>query len=229
LKVLIVEDEPSLAQMVERQLLAAGMQTVVARDGESAVPAVRATHPDAVLLDVNLPGRSGLDVARDIRADPTLSRTPIIFLTGRTEEVDRVVGFELGADDYITKPFSPRELLLRIKAILRRAGETMPASARFGALTIDEAQRRVLLDNEPVILTAKEFDLLLRLSTARGRVVSRAQLLRDVWGYEHPHVLTRTIDVHMRHLRQKLGPEAWRLETVKGVGYRFEPKPARTL
>jgi two-component system phosphate regulon response regulator PhoB len=228
MKVLVVEDDPRIGQIVANRLQREGMEASIVSDGMLAVPAVRAWQPDLVLLDITLPGRDGLDICRELRRDPLLGRIPIIILSGLGEDLDRIVGLELGADDYIPKPFNDRELALRVKAVIRRAHESAPSHVRqLGVLTIDAPQRRVTLDGQLVSLTAKEFDLLSALADARGRVLTRSHLLRSVWGYEHGEGMhTRTVDVHVRHLRQKLGAEAWRLETVKSVGYRLNPEQA---
>ena len=176
-----------------------------------------------VLLDLMLPGIDGLEVCRLLRAKPETKNIPVLMLTARTEEVDRIVGLELGADDYLTKPFSPRELVLRVRAILRRAEVVESVSdgtIRVGSLTIDPIEHRVQLLGEEIELTATEFRLLLTLAQRRGRVQSREELLNVVWGYEHSGY-RRTVDTHLRRLRAKMGEAADYLETVRGVGYRF--------
>jgi DNA-binding response OmpR family regulator len=205
-----------------------GFEPTVVDNGSYALAAAQAQPPDLVLLDLVLPGRSGLDVCRDFRAHPTLGQVPVIILTGLADETDRIVGLELGADDYIAKPFSARELVLRVKAVLRRMHALPAADVRVvGSLRIDVPRRSVTLQGVPLQLTAKEFDLLLALVDARGRVLSREHLLRSVWGFEHAaEQRTRTVDVHVLYLRRKLGPEAGRLETFKGVGYRLNVEPA---
>jgi DNA-binding response OmpR family regulator len=226
MKVLVVEDDPRIGDIVARRLGREDIATILVGDGNDAIPAVRQHRPDLVLLDLSLPGRNGLEICRDLKRDPDLARTPVIIMSGWSEESDRIAGLEIGADDYVTKPFSDRELLLRVKAVIRRAhGATTPPVRRFGSLTIDHPQRRASVDGATLMLTAKEFDLLDALAEARGRVLTRQHLLKVVWGYAHGDVLhTRTIDVHVRHLRRKLGSEAERLETVKGVGYRLNPE-----
>lgn len=227
MRVLIVEDDPSIAQLLATSLGREGIDTALVGNGALALDAALAQRPDLVLLDLVLPGRGGLDVCRELRSHPRLRDIPVMMITGLAEETDRIVGFELGADDYILKPFSPREVVLRVKAVLRRAprpggGEGVVHTA--GGLQIDGGRRSATLHGVPLELTAKEFDLLLALAEARGRVLSREHLLRTVWGFEHPgEQRTRTVDVHVRYLRRKLGPEAARLETFKRVGYRLNP------
>jgi two-component system alkaline phosphatase synthesis response regulator PhoP len=199
------------------------MEPLAVDNGTAAVPMVREHRPDLVVLDITLPGRDGLDICRELRRDPVLNQIPIIILSGLGADMDRIVGLEIGADDYIAKPFNDRELALRVKAVIRRT-QAIAADPvrRVGALVIDEPRRRVTVGGAPIALTAKEFDLLSTLVGARGRVLSRQHLLRVVWRYERGEDLhTRTVDVHVRHLRQKLGVEAPRLETIKGVGYRL--------
>lgn len=222
--VLVIDDDLALVRVVTDALRREGASVATVADGTSALDAARRLRPDLVLLDLELPGRDGLDVCRALRRDPSLSGVPVIMMTGRADEVDRIVGLEVGADDYVVKPFSPRELVLRVKAVLRRSrGPHADAGVeRIGTVAIDRGRRRVVVGDREVALTVKEFDLLGAFMAARGRVLSRDALLRLVWGYEHGYEgQTRTVDVHVRQLRQKLGPEAHRLETVTGVGYRF--------
>jgi two-component system phosphate regulon response regulator PhoB len=226
--VLVVEDERDIADLVRYHVEKAGMRCVHAADGGSAIRLARAEAPDVVVLDLMLPGLDGLEVCRQLRREPGTRRLPIIMLTARGEEVDRVVGLELGADDYVVKPFSPRELVARIRAVLRRAEtpERKPAGHATGALRVDEARHAVTVDGRPVTLTAKEFGLLAALMRADGRVLSREQLLETVWGYANAvEIESRTVDVHVRRLRAKLGSEAQRVVTVKAVGYRFDGEP----
>jgi DNA-binding response OmpR family regulator len=223
--VLLVEDERDIADLVRYHVEKAGMRFLHAADGGTALRLARAELPDVVLLDLMLPGLDGLEVCRQLRRDAATRHLPVIMLTARGEEVDRVVGLELGADDYVVKPFSPRELVARIRAVLRRVGEPRPAvSGRAaGDLHVDEARHAVTVAGRPVELTAKEFGLLAALMRADGRVLSREQLLETVWGYANAvEIESRTVDVHIRRLRAKLGPEARRIVTVKAVGYRFE-------
>jgi two-component system phosphate regulon response regulator PhoB len=221
--VLLVEDEADLADAVEFQLERAGHRVRRAATGPDALlEARRDPMPDLVLLDLMLPGLSGKDVCRQLRSDPRTKRMPILMATAMDSEVDRIVGFELGADDYLAKPYSVRELVLRVEALLRRSGtsesEEEPVTA--GRIRIDPAAHRVWVDGESVSLTATEFRLLNTLVRRRGRVQSRDVLLRDVWGYS-ADVTTRTVDTHVKRLRQRLGDTATYIETLRGVGYRF--------
>ncbi len=227
LTVLLVEDERDIADLVRYHVERAGMRFVHAADGAAALRLARAEQPDLVILDLLLPGLDGLEVCRQLRRDALTRRLPIIMLTARGEEVDRVVGLELGADDYIVKPFSPRELVARIRAVLRRSEAPSPPAGRAtGDLRVDEARHAVTVGGQPVELTAKEFGLLAALMRADGRVLSRDQLLETVWGYANAaEIESRTVDVHVRRLRGKLGPEARRIVTVKAVGYRFDGEP----
>ncbi len=219
--ILIVDDEADLASLVEFNLQQAGLETAVALTGEAALAMVRARLPDLVLLDLMLPDISGKEVCRRFRSDPRMKRVPIVMLTARGEEADRVEGFEVGADDYVTKPFSPRELVLRVKAILRRAnpGE-VTEKIKLGELTIDVGSHRAYVAGEEVELTALEFKLLQHLMAHAGRVQSREQLLADVWGITS-QLETRTVDTHVMRLREKLGVARNVVETVRGVGYRL--------
>jgi DNA-binding response OmpR family regulator len=223
--VLLVEDERDIAELVRYHVEKAGMRFLHANDGGAALRLARAELPDVALLDLMLPGLDGLEVCRQLRRDAATRRLPIIMLTARGEEVDRVVGLELGADDYVVKPFSPRELLARIRAVLRRADDHEPKAAgrAAGELRVDEARHAVTVAGRPVELTAKEFGLLAALMRADGRVLGREQLLETVWGYANAaEIESRTVDVHIRRLRAKLGSEARRIVTVKAVGYRFD-------
>lgn len=221
-RILVVEDEADLAELVAVTLRGAGHTVTVANNGAAAIAELRRKVPDLVVLDVMLPDVSGLEVCRRVRRDESTSQLPILMLTAKGEEVDRVVGFEVGADDYVSKPFSPRELVLRIEAILRRGtrGAQAPASIAIKDLEIDVPGHRVLVAGDEVTLTALEFRLLLDLATRRGRVQSRDALLQRVWGYT-PGVETRTVDTHVKRLREKLGSAASVIETVRGVGYRI--------
>jgi DNA-binding response OmpR family regulator len=225
LTVLLVEDERDIADLVRYHVEKAGMRFLHAADGGTALRLARAEAPDVALLDLMLPGFDGLEVCRQLRRDAATRRLPIIMLTARAEEVDRVVGLELGADDYVVKPFSPRELVARIRAVVRRfeAAEASAERRVTGNLHVDEARHAVTVDGRPVDLTAKEFGLLAALMRVNGRVLSRDQLLETVWGYANAaEIESRTVDVHVRRLRAKLGPEARRIVTVKAVGYRFD-------
>jgi DNA-binding response OmpR family regulator len=220
--VLVVDDEPKIVEVVGDYLRSAGFSVTTAADGDRAVASARARPPDLVLLDLGLPGRDGLDVARDLRRT---SPVPIIMLTARGDETDRVLGLELGADDYLVKPFSPRELLARVRAVLRRTEGRLTERERFvvGDVAIDTSRRDVTVDDRVVELTATEFDLLVELARQPGRVFTRSQLLGAVHGvvvesYE------RTVDAHIKNLRRKLEPDPHRpryVLTVRSVGYRF--------
>jgi two-component system phosphate regulon response regulator PhoB len=224
--ILIVDDEQDVLDLLVYNLQKAGYKIVTARDGTAALQKARDEVPSLIILDLMLPQMDGTEVCRHLKADPRTAHIPIIMLTAKAEEVDRVVGLELGADDYVTKPFSPREVSLRVKSVLRRAsGKTAPAEIlKFGDLMVDIAKHAVTLKGREVELTATEFKLLATLLERRGRVQSRDRLLTDVWGYEGD-VDTRTVDTHMRRLREKLGKSADYVETVRGVGYRFADAP----
>ncbi|MEM8706059.1 MAG: response regulator transcription factor [Actinomycetota bacterium] len=222
--IVIVEDDPNIADLVELYLRRDGYRPYQASTGERALEVIAERRPKLILLDVGLPGDlDGLDVCRAVRAD---SDVPIVFLTARDDEVDRVLGLELGADDYVTKPFSPRELVARVKAILRRSGAVVGSDKRpepidLGwELVVDPGRREVTLADEPVGLATREFDLLQYLAEHRGLALSRRQLLDGVWGEDWIGD-DRTVDVHVRQLRKKLG-DALQLETVWGVGYRLD-------
>ena len=221
-KILVVDDEPDLLELLEVNLLAAGFIVLFARDGTEALRKAQEKEPDLILLDVVLPGMDGLEVCRRLRQDAETSCIPILMLTARADEIDRVLGLELGADDYVTKPFSVREVVLRVKNLLRGlcAAESQGEVTQFGSLKIDRSRHRVTIQGRPVEMTLTEFNLVALLAECRGRVQSRQQLLRDVWGYNNT-IDTRTVDTHMRRLRAKLGPAANYLDTVRGVGYRL--------
>jgi DNA-binding response OmpR family regulator len=223
--ILLVEDEQSIASLVTLYLSNEGYSVEHIADGAQAIAAVDRVRPVLVILDVMLPGMDGVEICRRLRQ--TTDALPIMMLTARDTEVDRVLGLELGADDYVTKPFSPRELVARVKAILRRTAravgptEETPASLRIGEIEIDEARHEVRARGAEVVLTAKEFDLLLFLARNRSIVFSRERLLDRVWGYERP-VDTRTVDSHVKSLRQKLGAAGSLVKTVRGVGYKLD-------
>lgn len=224
-KILIVEDEKDIVKMLDYNLKKEGFRTAVAFDGEEAIGLANKEHPDLILLDLMLPEIDGLEVCKALKKESKTANIPIIMLTAKTQESDKVVGLELGADDYVTKPFSPRELIARIKAVLRRAKEKekLPELLKIGNLTIDFSKIMVSVKNKPIELAAKEFELLTTLIKAKGRVLSRDYLLDTIWGYDHAmEIQTRTVDVHIRTLRKKLGAEAKRIITVKNYGYRFE-------
>jgi two-component system phosphate regulon response regulator PhoB len=223
-RVLIVEDEQSIGEVLEYNLVKEGFEVELDFRGDTAVDTIRSQPPDLILLDLMLPGLDGLEICRLLKRDPRTASIPLVILTAKTEEVDRIVGLELGADDYITKPFSPREVVLRIKAVLRRseAQEAKEPSEvlEVGTLRLDVPGHRLLLDDQEVPLTATEFRLLRILMERCNRVQTRETLLTDVWSYSE-EVDSRTVDTHIRRLRRKLGPEAQRIETVIGVGYRM--------
>ena len=224
-KILIVEDEKDIAKMLNYNLKKEGYRTVDAHDGEDALDLAVREHPDLILLDLMLPGIDGLEVCKQLRKEPKTSRIPIIMLTAKTQETDKVVGLELGADDYVSKPFSPKELIARIKAVLRRTSEKeIPKEiVKLGDLIIDLSQISVSVSNKPVELTSKEFELLKTLIQAKGRVLSRDYLLDTIWGFDHAmDIQTRTVDVHIRTLRKKLKSAAKHIMTVKNYGYRFQ-------
>jgi len=224
-KILIVEDEKDIIKMLEYNLKKEGFKVIDARDGEDALDLAVREFPDIILLDLMLPGMDGLEVCRALKKESKTTSIPIIMLTAKSQESDKVVGLELGADDYITKPFSPRELIARIKAVLRRATEKekLPEIFQSGDLRIDFARISVTVKGKAVTLTAKEFELLKTLLKAKGRVLSRDYLLDTIWGFDHAmEIQTRTVDVHIRTLRKKLKSESKRIITVKNYGYRFE-------
>jgi DNA-binding response OmpR family regulator len=222
--ILLIEDDADIALSLRYNLEKDGaFDVTTVRDGEDGLAAALARPPDLVLLDLNLPGMDGMEVCRRLRAAPETAEVPIIMVTARADESQRVNGLDLGADDYITKPFSLREVEARIRAVLRRPGPSGPAPEALSdpPLTVDLEARRVVVAGREVVLTRREFDLLADLLRHRGRVRTRERLLEGVWGYDYPGE-TRTVDVHVRRLRQKLGPEIEpRLETVVGVGYRW--------
>jgi DNA-binding response OmpR family regulator len=223
-KVLVIDDEKDIVSLLRYHLEKAGFQCLEGMDGAAALRQVREHHPDLLILDLMLPGMDGLEICRHLRQDTATARLPILMLTAKAEEVDRVVGLEVGADDYVIKPFSPRELVARVRAILRRAQEPPDLSVkRIGQLEVDESRYSVTVQGTPVELTAKEFGLLCALIRANGRVLNREQLLEGVWGYaDAAEIESRTVDVHIRRLREKVNAEAKRIVTVKGVGYRFD-------
>lgn len=220
-KILLVDDEQSILKLVEAYLRPEGYEVQIATDGEAALAKARAFKPDIMVLDIMLPVKDGIEVLATLRRE---SNVYVIMLTAKTEETDRVIGLSVGADDYLTKPFSPRELVARIKAALRRLRQQPAAEGgkvlAFNQLRIDTGSRQVWVDDKPVELTAIEFDLLKVLAEHRGLVLSRGQLLEKVWGYEYFGDF-RVVDVHLGHLRQKLGKRQF-ISTVRAVGYRFD-------
>ena len=217
--VLVVDDEKDLVELVRYHLEKDGLKCLEARDGETALQLARERTPDLIVLDLMLPGVDGLEVCRKLRKDPKTVSIAIIMLTAKVEEVDRIVGLEMGADDYMVKPFSPRELVARVKAVLRRGhGQEIPMLKRVGRLEVDEGKHQVSVGRTVVELTVKEFDLLCALMNANGRVLNRDQIMETVWGYSNAvDIESRTVDVHIRRLREKLGEEHKRVVTVKGV------------
>ena len=221
-RILVVEDEPDILELVRLNLSQEGFTVFTAENGDEGLAMVRRQWPDLVVLDLMLPDRSGTEVCREIRSDPRARDTPVIMLTAKAEEVDRIVGFELGADDYFTKPFSPRELVLRVNAVLRRGRDTAEPEQRLshGQLVLDVDRHRCEVDAQEVRLTAKEFGLLQALMERPGRVLTREQLLERVWGSDIS-VTLRTVDTHLKRLREKLGSASDLIDTIRGVGYRF--------
>jgi two-component system, OmpR family, phosphate regulon response regulator PhoB len=220
--VLVVEDEKDLAELVQFNLQKAGYETLCARSGDEALMLTRTRTPDLVLLDLMLPGIPGTEVCRQLKSTARTRNVPVIIVTARGEEVDRVVGFELGADDFVTKPFSMRELILRVRAVLRRGenGESDVLQERIGPLRIDPAAHRAFVGDAEMQLTALEFNLLSTFMSRVGRLQTRETLLRDVWGMSG-ELQTRTVDTHVKRLREKLGEGRDLLETVRGSGYRL--------
>lgn len=224
-RILIVEDEQDVIDLLTLNFRKAGGFAVsTAGDGASGLTKARSDKPDFIILDLMLPKMSGLEVCKLLKSDQATRHIPILMLTARAEEVDRIVGLEFGADDYVTKPFSPREVILRIKAILRRgAAEETDDRLSAGPITIDPSRHKVSVNGKPVDLTSLEFKLLRTLMQRRGRVQERDRLLNDVWGYESV-IDTRTVDTHVRRLREKLGKAGDIVETVRGFGYRLREK-----
>jgi two-component system phosphate regulon response regulator PhoB len=221
-KILVVDDEADVVDMLVINLRNAGFMVVAVPNGTAALAKARSEAPSLIILDLMLPGISGLETCKVLKGDNATRHIPIIMLTAKGEEVDKIVGLELGADDYVTKPFSPRELILRVNRSMRRGKEKQPTVEKLavGNLVLDHTRHEVLVKNQPVDLTATEFRLLALLMERRGRVQGRDRLLNDVWGYESI-IDTRTVDTHVRRLREKLGPLAAYIETVRGVGYRI--------
>ncbi|MEZ5331162.1 MAG: response regulator [Thermoanaerobaculia bacterium] len=220
-RICVVEDEPAIAEVLQYNLEREGFEVATETRGDEALESLRRSPPDLLLLDLMLPGLDGLEVLRSLRRDPRTAQVPTLILTARGEEVDRVVGLELGADDYVTKPFSPREVVLRVKSILRRVhGSAVGEVLEAGDLVLDIPGHRLQLGGKEIELTATEFRLLKLLMEHAGRVLSRERLLSEAWGYSMD-VDSRTVDTHVRRVRRKLGSRAEHIETVIGVGYRF--------
>ena len=227
-RILVVEDDFDISNMLRIFFTGQGYNVEVASRGNDALDMCRKQLPDLIVLDIMLPDTSGTEVCRQLRADERMKNVPIVMMTARGEEIDRVVGFEVGADDYVVKPFSVRELVLRIRAILRRAPgpgeEVEDPTLESGPIRIDVSAHRVWVDGEELALTATEFKLLVTLVSRSGRVQSRGLLLQDVWEMP-PDLNTRTVDTHIKRLREKLGVAAAHVQTVRGVGYRFNRSP----
>ncbi len=221
-KIYIVEDEPDIRETLIYNFSNEGFKVFTAPDGEEALSNIKKVLPDVLILDIMLPGISGLDVCKSIRADDDIKDMSIIMLTAKGEEIDRVIGFELGADDYVTKPFSVRELILRVKVLLKKQHESSAANklVTFGPIRIDLDAHELKINDKEIVLTALEFKLLQHLVKRKGRVQTREQLLGDVWGYS-AEVTTRTVDTHIKRLREKLGNTSDYIQTIRGVGYRF--------
>ena len=221
-KIYIVEDEPDIRETLKYNFSSEGFKVFTAPDGEEALSNIKKVLPDVLILDLMLPGVSGLDVCKSIRADDDIKDMSIIMLTAKGEEIDRVIGFELGADDYVTKPFSVRELILRVKVLLKKQRESLVENklVTFGPIRIDLDAHELKINDKEGVLTALEFKLLQHLVKRKGRVQTREQLLGDVWGYS-AEVTTRTVDTHIKILREKLGNTSEYSQTIRGVGYRF--------
>ncbi|MFA7001106.1 MAG: response regulator transcription factor [Candidatus Omnitrophota bacterium] len=223
--ILVIEDEKNIAELVKVNLEQAGYAVRTVLRGDTGLEEARKTPPDLIVLDLMLPGLDGLEICRILKGQEATSHVPVIMLTAKTEETDQIVGLELGADDYVTKPFSPRQLVARVKAVLRRGREKKPADKiyRIGALEFDTAKYIVSLKGKKITMSSKEFELLRALLEAGGRVLSRDFLLENVWGYDRSvEIETRTIDMHIGQLRKKLKQEGARIVTVKNVGYRLD-------
>ena len=219
-RVLIVDDDLDIQRLVSYNLTQAGFEVATAETGRKALDSVQKHPPDLIILDLMLPDVDGMEVCRTLRHRDDSRRIPIVMLTARGDEIDRVVGFELGADDYVMKPFSPRELVLRVKSIFRRMRDERSDLLRSGKIQLYPERRQCFVASNLIVLTAKEFDLLQELMRAHGNVLTREVLMDKVWGY-HGEATSRTLDTHIRRLREKLGDEAMRVETVRGVGYRM--------
>ena len=226
-KILIIEDEPDIRKTLEYNISREGYEVISASSLSEARQNLESSSFSLLLLDLMLPDGSGLDLFRELKQDKSKSSMPVIILTAKDDEVDKVVGFELGADDYVTKPFSVRELILRVKAVLKRGvskSDNVEVQRQFGELKIDVDSHEVFVNDQQISLTALEFKLLRQLVDRRGRVQSRDQLLSDVWGYSSD-VTTRTVDTHIKRLREKLGDMGKYVQTIRGVGYKFTRTP----
>lgn len=225
-KILVVDDEPDVTDLVAYHLKAKGFHVETVNDATASISRARSYQPDLIILDIMMPHLSGIQICRILRADHKLAKVPIIFLTAKAEPHDRIDGLESGADDYVGKPFSPKELVLRVESILRRATaarEPVSAKLQIGEIILDSETHTVTVRGTPLELTATEFKLLRLLMERQGRVQTREHLLINVWNYS-TEIETRTVDTHVRRLREKLGPEAGWIETIRGVGYRIADK-----
>ena len=222
MRILVVDDEPDAIELIRFNLKASGYEVLTAEDGEEALAKARKFSPDMILLDVMLPEIDGLEVCKILRRDPATASLPIIMLTAKASEIDRVLGLEFGADDYVTKPFSPRELMLRVRNLLKRKESSKEEVERFQVrdIELDVSKYEVKIMGQPIDLTPTEFKLLQILMERKGRVQSRDRLLQDVWGYDQL-IDTRTVDTHVRRLREKMGEASDYVTTVRGVGYRL--------
>jgi two-component system alkaline phosphatase synthesis response regulator PhoP len=225
-KILIIEDDQDIVELLTHYLAKENFVLKDAVDGFSGLKKAQAESFDLIILDIMLPEMDGLEVCKELRGDPKTSSVPIIMLTAKTEETDKIVGLELGADDYVTKPFSPKELVARVKALLRRAERKAEKEKiyHYGKLTLDLSKHEVIFDNKPIELTSKEFDLLECLLRSKGRVLSRDYLMTEVWGYDYYGGM-RTVDVHIRRLREKIPSLAKVIQTVKNLGYKLKENP----
>ncbi len=224
--VMVIEDEKEIRDLVRYNLEREGFRVSAAADGDQGLDQLFAERPDMLVLDLMLPGKNGLEILRELRAEATTRELPVLVLTARGAEMDKLLGFEHGADDYLTKPFSPRELIARVRALLRRSRPSRdPAALEFGELRIDPLAREVRMAGTELVLTPREYDLIVFFVQNSGRVLTRDELLRKVWGYDYIGD-TRTVDVHVRRLRMKLGEQNRLIETVTGVGYKFIARPA---
>ncbi len=228
MKILIIEDDKDIGELIEFNLHQEKIGTELCTSGATGLSKARRSLPDLIILDLMLPDMGGLEICKALKSDPKTKSIPVVILTAKGEEMDRVVGFEVGADDYLTKPFSPRELILRIKAILRRLKdkkwEEGSSILDFGQLHVDTAKFKVQFGKQEFRMTAIEFKLLKYLLTTKGRVATRDMLLDQVWGYEAA-LTTRTVDTHVKRLREKLGKAGDYIETIRGIGYRFKENP----
>ena len=226
-KLLVIEDEPDLAQTICYAFQQEGYETLSKGTGTEGLEQACLFKPDLIILDLMLPDRSGFDVCKHLKSTPQTQHIPVLILSARGEEFDRILGFEVGADDYVMKPFSVRELSLRVQAILKRsqATEVNPDELEFGCLKIQKESHQVWVNQKEVAITLLEFNLLCTLLERKGRTQSRSQLLTDVWGYKTAEITTRTVDTHIKRLREKIGQAGEYIQTIRGVGYRFKHHP----